>query len=266
MPNAFLIIVLTVSAALALQAQGPAKAQQAPNVPPKQSAAPRQSYTVVRSYPHDPKAFTQGLEYFGGFLYEGTGIKGRSAVRKLELESGKVVQEERLHPQYFGEGITISQGKLFQVTWQDRVGTVYDARTLKFIRNFTYLGEGWGLTHDPSALIMSDGTSTLRFFELTRFQERRRVDVKDAGVPIGRLNELEWVRGEIWANVWGTDFIVRISPANGRVVGWIDLKGLSGPEKLAPDAVLNGIAYDAQKNRIFVTGKLWPRLFEITVK
>jgi glutaminyl-peptide cyclotransferase len=256
------VAVLAVSATLIIQAQAPG------NIPPVTSKAPKYGYTVVRSYPHDPKAFTQGLEFFGGFLYEGTGQKGRSAVRKIELETGKVVQEERLHAQYFGEGITISQGKLFQLTWQDRTGFVYDARTLKLIRNFSYFGEGWGLTHDPMTLIMSDGTSTLRFLETTRFQERRRVKVTDAAVPIERLNELEYIRGEIWANVWETDFIVRISPKDGRVVGWINLKGLqSGPAvKLGPDAVLNGIAYDAQNDRIFVTGKLWPRLFEIRIK
>lgn len=262
MPRIIPVAALAASTVLALQAQAPR------NIPPAMSKVPKYGYTVVRSYPHDPKAFTQGLEVFGGFLYEGTGQKGRSAVRKLEIETGKVVQEERLHPQYFGEGITISQGKLFQLTWQDRTGFVYDARTLKFIRNFAFFGEGWGLTHDPLNLIMSDGTSTLRFLETTRFQERRRVKVTDAGIPIERLNELEWVRGEIWANVWETDYIVRISPKDGRVVGWIDLKGLqSGPAvKLPPDAVLNGIAYDAQNDRIFVTGKLWPRLFEIRVK
>jgi glutamine cyclotransferase len=256
------LTVLAASATLALHAQAPK------SVPPSASKAPTYGYSIVRSYPHDPRAFTQGLEYFDGFLYEGTGMKGRSAVRKVELETGKVVQEERLHPQYFGEGITISQGKLFQVTWQDRMGFVYDAKTLKLIRNFTYFGEGWGLTHDPTGLIMSDGTSTLRFLEPTRFQERRRLKVMDAGVPIERLNELEWVKGEIWANVWETDYIVRISPKDGRVLGWINLKGLlSGPSvKLGPEAVLNGIAYDAPKNRIFVTGKLWPRLFEIQVK
>jgi glutaminyl-peptide cyclotransferase len=256
------VAALAVSATLVVQAQAPG------NIPPVTSKSPKSGYTVVRSYPHDPKAFTQGLEFFGGFLYEGTGQKGRSAVRKIELETGKVVQEERLHAQYFGEGITISQGKLFQLTWQDRTGFVYDARTLKLIRNFSYFGEGWGLTHDPMTLIMSDGTSTLRFLETTRFQERRRVKVTDAAVPIERLNELEYIRGEIWANVWETDFIVRISPKDGRVVGWINLKGLqSGPAvKLGPDAVLNGIAYDAQNDRIFVTGKLWPRLFEIRIK
>ena len=148
------------------------------------------------------------------------------------MKQARCSRRRSLHAQYFGEGITISQGKLFQVTWQDRTGFVYDARTLKFIRNFSYFGEGWGLTHDPAGLIMSDGTSTLRFLEMTRFQEQRRVKVNDAGVPIERLNELEWVRGEIWANVWETDFIVRISPKDGRVVGWINLKGLlSGPPR-----------------------------------
>jgi glutaminyl-peptide cyclotransferase len=232
------------------------------------SKAPKYGYTVVRSYPHDPKAFTQGLEYFDGFLYEGTGLKGRSAVRKVDLESGKVVQEVMLHPQYFGEGITITQGKIFQVTWQDRMGFVYDAKTLKPIRNFTYFGEGWGLAHDAGGLILSDGTSTLRFLEPTRFQERRRLKVTDSAVPIERLNELEWVRGEIWANVWESDHIARISPKDGRVLGWSDLRGLLGAPnaKLPPEAVLNGIAFDAQKDRILVTGKLWPRVFEIRVK
>ena len=242
---------------------------QAPRpVPPSGSKAPQYGYTVVRSYPHDPKAYTQGLEYFGGFLYEGTGVKGNSAVRIVELETGKVVQETKLHPQYFGEGITITQGKVFQLTWQDKTGFVYDAKTLKFIRNFSYFGEGWGLTHDPAGLVMSDGTSTLRFLEPTRFRETRRVKVMDAGVAIERLNELEMVRGEIWANVWQSDYIVRISPKDGRVLGWINLKGLLGAPapKLSAEAVLNGIAFDAQKNRIFVTGKLWPRLFEITIK
>ncbi len=268
MPKILPVALLAAAAGLGLQAQAPKNVPPpAKSIPPAVSKAPRYGYTVVRSYPHDPRAFTQGLEYFEGFLYEGTGLKGRSSVRKVELESGKVIQEEKLHPQYFGEGITLAQGKLFQVTWQDRQGFIYDAKTLKFIRNFTYFGEGWGLTHDPTNVIMSDGTSTLRFFETTRFQERRRLKVVDGGVPIERLNELEMVRGEIWANIWETDFIVRISPKDGRVLGWIDLKGLLGaPVKLGPEAVLNGIAFDAQKNRIFVTGKLWPRVFERTVK
>jgi glutamine cyclotransferase len=258
--------ILVIAALAAASVLAP-HAQARNAMPPSMSKAPRYAYTVVRSYPHDPKAFTQGLEYFGGFLYEGTGLKGQSSVRKVELETGTVVQEARLHPQYFGEGITIAQGRVFQLTWQDRTGFVYDAKTLRFIRNFSYFGEGWGLTHDSGGLIMSDGTSTLRFLELTRFQERRRLKVTDAGVPIERLNELEWVRGEIWANVWGSEYIVRISPSDGRVLGWINLKGLpGGAVKLGPEAVLNGIAYDAQNDRIFVTGKLWPRLFEIRIK
>ena len=258
----------TLAAALACLSSLGAMAQAPQPIPPRGSKAPQYGYTVVRSYPHDPKAYTQGLEYFDGFLYEGTGLKGSSAVRKVDIESGKVVQDVKLHPQYFGEGITIAQGRVFQLTWQDKTGFVYDAKTLKFIRNFSYFGEGWGLTHDATGLIMSDGTSTLRFLEPTRFRETRRIKVMDAGVPIERLNELEMVRGEIWANVWQTDFIVRISPKEGRVLGWINLKGLlGGPTvKLSSEAVLNGIAFDAQKNRVFVTGKLWPRIFEITVK
>jgi glutaminyl-peptide cyclotransferase len=259
---------ITIAAALTCLASLGLRAQAPRAIPPSGSKAPQYGYTVVGSFPHDPKAYTQGLEYFDGYLYEGTGLKGNSALRKVELETGKVVQDTKLHPQYFGEGITIAQGKVFQVTWKDRAGFVYDAKTLKFIRNFTYFGEGWGLTHEPAGLIMSDGTSNLRFLEPTRFQERRRVKVMDAGVPIEHLNELEMIRGEIWANVWQTDYIVRISPKEGRVLGWINLKGLLGAQaaKLSSEAVLNGIAFDAQKNRIFVTGKLWPRVFEITVK
>ena len=238
------------------------------SIPPSGSKAPKYGYTVVKSYPHDSKAYTQGLEYNGGVLFEGTGLKGQSAVRKVELETGKVLQEVKIHPQYIGEGITIAAGKLFQVTWKDRAGFVYDPKTLNLVRNFTYFGEGWGLTHDTAGLIMSDGTSTLRFMEVTRLQERRKLKVMDAGVPIANLNELEWIRGEIWANVWQTDYIVRISPKDGHVVGWVDLKGLlSAPYKAGgADAVLNGIAYDGAADRIFVTGKLWPRVYEIKIK
>jgi glutamine cyclotransferase len=267
MRNLVAPLLMTLLVAIVVHGQG-TKPPTSKTIPPPGSKAPVSGFTVVKSYPHDTRAYTQGLEYFDGFLYEGTGLKGRSALRKVELESGKVVQEEKLHPQYFGEGITIAQGRVFQVTWQDRQGFIYDAKTLKFVRNFTYFGEGWGLTHDQTGVILSDGSSTLRFLETTRFQERRRVKVADGPVAIDQLNELEMVRGEIWANVWQTDYIVRISPKDGRVLGWINLKGLLGAPnaKLGPDAVLNGIAYDAQKNRIFVTGKLWPRVFEIALK
>jgi glutaminyl-peptide cyclotransferase len=238
---------------------------QAPRVPVPGSKAPLSSYTVVRSYPHDPAAFTQGLEFRDGFLYEGTGQLGKSAIRKVELETGKVVQELKINPAYFGEGITVTAGKLFELTWRTKTGMVYDLKTFKEIRNFSYFGEGWGLTHDDAGLIMSDGTSTLRFLETTRFTERRRLKVVDNGTAIANLNELEVIKGEIWANVWQTDYIARISPKDGRVVGWINLKGLLSPAVAKAD-VLNGIAYDSAKDRIFVTGKLWPRLFEIKLK
>jgi glutamine cyclotransferase len=239
---------------------------QAPLIPPGGSKTPVSGYTVVRAYPHDPNAFTQGLEYRDGVLYEGTGLAGKSAIRKVDLETGKVLQEERLNPSYFGEGITVTAGKLFELTWQNKTGFVYDAKTFKLIRNFSYFGEGWGLAHDDAGLIMSDGTSTLRFLEMTRFTERRSVKVTDGGAPIANLNELEMIKGEIWANVWQTDYIARISPRDGRVVGWINLKGLSASLALKPDAVLNGIAYDSASDRVFVTGKLWPKLFEIKLK
>jgi glutaminyl-peptide cyclotransferase len=249
-------------------AQQPARAlQPVKNIPPAGSKAQKYGYTIVRTYPHDPNAYTQGLAFRDGFLYEGTGLKGKSSLRRVELESGKVVQEVGLHPQYFGEGITLMSGRLFQLTWQDRTGFVYDTKTFKLLRNFSYFGEGWGLGHDNTNLILSDGTSTLRFLEPTRFQERRRLKVTDSTAPIANLNELEWVRGEIWANVWGTEYIARISPKDGRILGWVNLSGLlPATTRLSGEAVLNGIAYEAQSDRLFVTGKLWPRLFEIKVK
>jgi len=221
---------------------------------------------VVRAYPHDPLAFTQGLEYYGGYLYESTGIAGQSTLRKVALKTGEVVQKVSLPRQYFGEGLTIFRGKIYQLTWMSKKGFVYDLHSFQKVGEFPYVTEGWGLTHDDASLIMSDGTSTLRFLELTRFTERRSLKVTDGGSPIANLNELEVIKGEIWANVWHTDYIARISPRDGRVVGWINLKGLSGPSALHPDAVLNGIAYDSTSDRVFVTGKLWPKLFEIKLK
>ena len=220
-------------------------------------------YQVVRSYPHDSEAFTQGLEFADGFLYESTGLNGRSSIRKVALGTGDVVQRRAVGAEHFGEGITIWQDKLFELTWQSQLALVYDRRTFQPLRTFSYSGEGWGLTHDGTSLIMSDGTAALRFLDPVTFRERRRVTVTDGGAPVKELNELEFVRGEVWANVWTTDFIVRVDPATGRVTGWIDLRGLLPPNQRAGDAVLNGIAYDAPNDRLFVTGKLWPRLFEI---
>jgi glutaminyl-peptide cyclotransferase len=234
--------------------------------PAQPSRAPHQMYSVVRTYPHDPSAFTQGLEYHDGFLYEGTGLNGRSSIRKVRLETGDVVQKRDLPSQYFGEGITIWKAEIVELTWRSQIGFTYDLSTFAPKRTFSYSGEGWGLTHDDRSLIMSDGSAAIRFLDPDTFAERRRVVVADAGVPITRLNELEYVRGEIYANVWQTDTIVRIAPDSGRVLGWIDLRGLLGTAERSTDAVLNGIAYDAARDRLFVTGKLWPKVFEIKIK
>jgi glutamine cyclotransferase len=227
-------------------------------------AAPIYGFHVVKSYPHDPEAFTQGLIFRDGFLYESTGLNGRSTLRKVVLETGVVVREQRVDQEYFGEGLTEWRKRLIQLTWNSQVAFVYDATSFRLIRTFRYPGEGWGLTHDGARLIMSDGSDALRFMDAENFRERRRMSVRDGGRPISNLNELEYVNGEIYANIWHTDRIARISPQSGRVVGWIDLTGLlPSIYQLQSEAVLNGIAYDASGDRLFVTGKLWPKLFEI---
>jgi len=221
----------------------------------------------LNTYPHDPAAYTQGLIFRNGFLFESTGLNGRSSLRKVQLETGEVVQQERVDPQYFAEGLAEWGGRLIQLTWQSNVGFVYDLATFRLQRTFRFTGEGWGLTHDGSRLILSDGTDTLRFIDPVTFQARGQVSVRDGSVPVKDLNELEYVRGEVYANVWHTDRIARISPESGRVVGWIDLTGiLSSTYRLDSEAVLNGIAFDAGRDRLFVTGKLWPRLFEIKLE
>ena len=229
--------------------------------------APTERYSIVRSYPHDPGAFTQGLEYFDGYLYEGTGLNGRSSIRKVRLETGEVVQRRDINAQYFGEGITVWKSALIQLTWQSGVAFVYDRANFAPRTEFRYRGEGWGLTHDGSALVMSDGTSELRWLDPETFAEQRRVKVTEGGKPVVSLNELEFVKGEILANVWQSDLVVRIDPKSGTVIGRIDLSGLmSTRERVTAGAdVLNGIAYDAARDRLFVTGKLWPKLFEIRV-
>lgn len=228
--------------------------------------APLFTYKVIHVYPHDRTAFTQGLEYHDGFLYEGTGLKGHSTLRKVKLETGQVVQRIDLAPQYFGEGITEIDGRIVQLTWQSHTGFVYERANFRLLHNFTYPGEGWGLTNDGKTIYMSDGTSQIRFWDPRTLQERKRITVRDNGRPVDNLNELEWVRGEIYANIWTTNRIARISPQDGHVIGWIDMEGLLKPEDLTePVDVLNGIAYDAAHDRLFVTGKLWPKLFEIKV-
>jgi len=233
-------------------------------VEPAQPTAtlPVSTFTVVRSYPHDPGAFTQGLEYVDGVLYEGTGLNGRSSIRRVTLETGNVLKQYSIGSQYFGEGITVFGSDLFELTWQSGIAFVYDRNTFAPRKSFRYQGEGWGLTRDATNLIMSDGTEFLRFLDPATFAERRRLRVTAVGQPVKNLNELEYVKGEIFANVWLTDYIARIDPATGRINGYVDLRGLM-PASHSTRDVLNGIAYDAAGDRLFVTGKLWPRLFEI---
>ena len=229
-------------------------------------AHPADTYHIVHVYPHDQHAFTQGLVYVDGHLYESTGIKGQSTLREEDLETGLIQRMQLVSDRYFAEGLTDWKNTLVQLTWQAHIAFVYDRATFKLLHTFHYDGEGWGLTQDGKSLILSDGTATLRFFDPETFKEVRRITVTDHGKRVTQLNELEYIHGEIYANVWHADRIARISPATGRVVGWIDLKGLIPRDQLSNDeAVLNGIAYDAAHNRLFVTGKLWPKIFEITL-
>jgi len=255
--GAVIVGAVGIASASGVLAQRPSAAQ----------AAPVYGYQIVRSYPHDPEAFTQGLCYSDGHLYEGTGLNGRSSLRKVKLETGEVLQMQNLESQYFGEGIAIWQDSLVQLTWRSQIGFVYDRTTFQRKRTFAYRGEGWGLTHDGKRLIMSDGQAngTLRYIDPATMKEAGRLPVRDGDRPVVGLNELEFVKGEIFANVWQTDRVARISPATGRVTGWIDLRGLLSPKEAAGVDVLNGIAYDAAGDRLFVTGKLWPRLFEVRI-
>ena len=235
--------------------------------PVSQAGVPEYTFEVVHSYPHDRTAFTEGLFYLDGFLYESTGIEGASSVRKVRLETGEVVQRHDLPSAYFGEGIIQWKDRLIQLTYKTEVGFVYNLSTFETERRFEYPGEGWAMTQDGKNIFMSDGTAQIRIWDPETLQELRRITVTDQGQPVPNVNELEWVKGEIYANIWETDRIARIDPATGRVVGWIDLAGLLNPnERIAgPEGtdVLNGIAYDARGNRLFVTGKRWPKLFEI---
>ncbi len=223
-------------------------------------------YRVVHSYPHDPQAFTQGLLYADGHLYESTGLSGRSSLRSEDLESGRILQRGEVPAKYFAEGLAAWGSTLVQLTWQSHVALVYDRFSFRLLRTFPYTGEGWGLTEDGRSLILSDGSATLRFFDPATFREVRRITVKDHGTPVAELNELEYVHGQIYANIWHSDRIARIAPATGKVLGFIDLAGLlPAAQRSDPEAVLNGIAYDSAQDRLFVTGKLWPRIFEIKV-
>ena len=223
-------------------------------------------FEVVHTYPHDHSAYTQGLEYRGGFLYEGTGLNGQSTLRKVDLKTGSVLQEIPLSNQVFGEGITVLNGRIIQLTWQSHVGYVYEQNTFRLLKNFSYGGEGWGLANDGQAIYMSDGTSQIRCLDPGTLGALRRFTVHEGDQTVEALNELEWVRGELFANVYQTNRIIRISPQDGRVLGIIDLSGLLPSEDRGGVDVLNGIAYDSMGDRLFVTGKLWPKLFEIRLR
>jgi glutaminyl-peptide cyclotransferase len=247
------------------------------NRPAQTGPAPVYTYEIVKTYPHDAKAFTEGLYYKDGFLYESTGQERNSTLRKVELETGKVVQKWNMPPEDFGEGIAEINGKIYQLTWQQELGRVFDAKDFKLLQEFEYQGEGWGMTTDGTNLIYGQGTHILKFMDPNTFKTVRTLPVfREDGRPLMQINELEWIKGEIWGNIWHSEqpdilgkpnYIVRIDPANGKVLGWIDLAGIS-PEDVErdPENTLNGIAYDAANDRIFVTGKNWKKLFEIKIK
>lgn len=234
--------------------------------PAPAAAVPVFGYEVVRAYPHDSEAFTQGLLYLDGHFYESTGLNGRSSVRKVRPETGAVIAQRAVDRRYFAEGLTAWGDWLIQLTWETGVGFVYDRQSLAPRRTFRYSGEGWGLAQDGRRLILSDGTADLRFLDPDSLQETGRVTVRDDKGPVVRLNELEVVEGAVYANVWLTERIAIIDPESGRVTGWIDLSGLGPSGASAGDAVLNGIAWDAAGRRLFVTGKLWPRVYEIRIR
>lgn len=252
------VLVLAAVAAVALFLQMSNRREAA-----SASSVEQYGYEVVREYPHDRQAFTQGLLYRDGVLYESTGMYGRSTLRRVRLETGEVLQRHDVDSRYFAEGLVEWNRRLFQLTWEANMGFIYEMDTFREVGSFTYPGEGWGLTHDGSRLVMSDGSATLRLLDPETQQQTGLINVRDGDQPVADLNELEFVKGSIYANVWQTDRIAIISPDTGRVTGWINLAGLLAESEKTGTDVLNGIAYDAEGDRLFVTGKLWPKLFEI---
>jgi glutamine cyclotransferase len=279
-----LVVVITVvlvvgSTALFLLSQEPASS---PTPTPRPSTTPQPTpnptptatptaettpisytYEVVNVYPHDPNAFTQGLVIDGGVLYEGTGLTGESSLRRVDLETGDVLQIHELPSNLFGEGITVFGDKVIQLTWQSEIGFVYDKSSFDVLQNFSYPTQGWGITTDGTQLIMSDGSANLYFLNPETFEKTGQVEVHDGNASVTKLNELEYINGEVYANVWLTDKIAIINPNTGQVTGWIDLTGIYTPETSNSNNVLNGIAYDSENNRLFVTGKRWSQLFQI---
>ena len=253
----FGLFIPVCAAAIAVQAQAPGGAAA------KTASPVEYGYKVVKTYGHDRRAFTQGLEFRAGVLYESTGREGTSWIRKWKLETGEVLQQTDLSPEFFGEGITVLNERITQLTYKTEVGFVYEQASFKRLRQFNYPGEGWGLTNDGTRIFMSDGSAQIRVWDPNTLKETGRITVRDGNQAVDQLNELEYIRGEIWANVWLTEKIVRFSPKDGRVTGWIDMSGLLTPGERTGVDVLNGIAFDSMGDRIFVTGKLWPKVFEI---
>jgi glutamine cyclotransferase len=229
-------------------------------------AIPVLGATVVKTFPHDPHAFTQGLEFFGGYFYESTGRQRQSTLRQVAIETGKVVRSVKLPDESFGEGLTIFHGKIYQLTWLDKTGFIYDLRTFRRLGTFPYNTEGWGLTHDEASLILSDGTNRLQYIDPNSFQVTKTLEVFAGSEAVTNLNELEFIRGEIWANIWNSERIARIDPKSGQVTAWIDLTAIAEAETREQEDVLNGIAWDPGRQRLFVTGKDWSKVFEIVVK
>lgn len=232
--------------------------------PPQPDKIPVYGYEVVHVFPHDPNAFTQGLVFHDGNFLESTGEVGHSSLRRVDIDNGSVLQKVDVPPPYFAEGITLLKGKIYQLTWQHQVGFIYDALSFEKTGQFKYDGEGWGLANDGQSLILSDGTNRIRFLNPDNFQVTKTIAVLDGKTAVAEINELEYVQGEIYANIWHADRIARIDPNTGKVVGWINLAGLLKPGEVQDEeAVLNGIAYDEASGRLFITGKLWPKIFEV---
>jgi len=261
------IATLLLCITLVTACHTPANGDRVTQEPSSIAVVPKYGYQIVNIWPHDSNAFTQGLILADGKLLESTGQEGRSSLRSVELETGRVLKKVDVPEPYFAEGIALLNGKIYQLTWQHQLGFIYDAQSFQKVGQFNYQGEGWGLTTDGQSLILSDGSNRIRFLDLSNFSVKKTIAVLDGHTPIKELNELEYVQGAIYANVWHQDRIAMIDPQSGRVTGWIDLAGLIPEGELQdPEAVLNGIAYDQANNKLYVTGKLWPRLFEIKVK
>jgi len=265
--TAVVVAIAVVTIAVIATREDQKKPAEPPAADKGTTMAEKVSYEVVASYPHDPTAFLQGLIFHDGGFYESTGQFGRSSLRRVELQSGKVVKKIDLSEEYFGEGLAMVGDRLVQLTWQTHRGFVYERDTFRKIGEFSYQNEGWGLCYDGVNLIMSDGSDTLTYMDSVKFEPVKKLRVTLNGRPVRNLNELEFIEGEIWANVWHEDLILRINPESGRVSSFLDLKGLNKPDASAGgEDVLNGIAYDAAQKRIFISGKLWPKIFEIKLK